>query len=67
MINNAKVKIITDTQTYNFDLVEDYSTANAIALLEVYQHNNSWNINALGQAYSSNTNDLIKQFGIIAV
>lgn len=66
-IGKANVKIITNLQTYNFDLVEDYSTANAIALIDVYRHHEGWKINALGQAYSANTNDIIKQFGIIAV
>lgn len=68
MIDNAYIRIIdaaNDTEIARYDLTEDFSTATAVAVGEVYFKNGEWKFKALGQGSSVGLAEFKSKYSLV--
>ena len=64
-VSNAYVRLVNEEnnqEVARFDLAEDYSTETAMAMTEVYKHNNEWKMTALGSGFAGGLSAMLNVY-----
>lgn len=67
-VENAYVRIYSDghealgQEEYIYDLTEDFSTCASVEFVQLYRHNGTWKVKALGVGHNGEFDELVSKF-----
>lgn len=67
-VENAFIRIVdeeTGRELVRYDLTEDYSSATAIVVAEIYRHGNEWKFKAVGEGLQEEIDGLCRRYGAL--
>lgn len=67
LVDNAYIRIVDEKsgeEKIRYDLTEDYSTQTSLVFVEIYNKNGEWRMNAVGEGYEKELEDLCVEYGL---